>query len=141
MIKFSSLDYVILVVSDLSRSVTFYQDVMGMPLKHRAAEYAQFSIENIRFGLYTQEAMAATLGKKLPALTGGSCEIGFKVDNVDDAYKQLTERGAKPITPPTTRRWGQRSAYIADPDDHLIELAQQLHANPMANPTTPEADN
>jgi hypothetical protein len=26
--------------------------------------------------------------------------------------------------PPTTRSWGQRTAYVRDPDGNLIELAQ-----------------
>jgi len=29
-------------------------------------------------------------------------------------------------TPPTTRLWGQRTAYIRDPDGHLIELVQDI---------------
>jgi catechol 2,3-dioxygenase-like lactoylglutathione lyase family enzyme len=42
----------------------------------------------------------------------------------DAAYAELVAKGARPVTPPARRPWGQRTAYVADPDGHLIELAQ-----------------
>ena len=53
-------------------------------------------------------------------------EIGFKVPDVDAAFAELVAQGASPVTSPTTRPWGQRTAYIRDLDGHLIELAQDL---------------
>ena len=53
-------------------------------------------------------------------------EIGFKVDDVDRAYTELIGAGATPAVPPTDRPWGQRTAYVRDPDGHLVELAQSL---------------
>ena len=32
--------------------------------------------------------------------------------------------GAVPVIHPTDRSWGQRTAYLRDPDGHLVELAQ-----------------
>jgi catechol 2,3-dioxygenase-like lactoylglutathione lyase family enzyme len=72
--------------------------------------------------------MAKTLGLALdaPSSNAPGFEIGFKVDDVDAAESELVSRGASPVVPPTDRFWGQRTAYVRDPDGHLIELAQDL---------------
>ena len=81
-----------------------------------------------RLGFYTRAAMDRTLGFELrkPATDAAGFELGFKVADVDAAYAELTEKGAAAATRPTTRPWGQRTAYVRDPDGHLIELAQDL---------------
>lgn len=45
----------------------------------------------------------------------------YKVDDVDAACKSLTEQGLKLEFPPKDYYWG-RSAYLRDPDGHLIEI-------------------
>jgi catechol 2,3-dioxygenase-like lactoylglutathione lyase family enzyme len=72
--------------------------------------------------------MTQALGFSLtkPAADAAGFELGFKVADVDAAYTELIEKGAAAATPPTTRPWGQRTAYLRDPDGHLIELAQDL---------------
>jgi lactoylglutathione lyase len=127
-VKLAAPDYVILVVTDLEESLAFYTQVLGLQLGHRAQAYAQLQTGVTRLGLYTREAMAKTLGTPLaaPAPDAPGFEIGFKVPNVDSAYQELVERGAIPHVAPLDRPWGQRTAYLRDPDGHLIELAQDL---------------
>jgi len=55
---------------------------------------------------------------------GERFEIGFKVDDVDAAYDALIREGATGAVAPAQRPWGQRTAYVRDPDGHLVELAQ-----------------
>lgn len=128
---FTNLDYVVLIVENLDRAVRFYAQVLGLRLGHRSGEYAQFATGSTRFGLYTRKAMAATLGVPLtePAGDAPGFEIGFKVADVDRAFSEVTALGASPVAPPATRAWGQRTAYVRDPDGHLIELAQDLRSS------------
>src|SRR5688572_9244743 len=121
-----TLDYVVVLVDDLERSITFYRDVLGLALAHRSGPYAQFSTGATRFALYERSAMSGTVGRPLgaPDPSAPGFELGFKVADVDAAYAELIERGAEPFVPPTDRAWGQRTAYVRDPDKHLIELAQ-----------------
>ncbi|MBI2357913.1 MAG: VOC family protein [Deltaproteobacteria bacterium] len=131
MMEFTSLDYVVVIVEDLDRAVKFYTEILGLPLGHRSGDYAQFSLGTTRLGLYTRAAMSMTLGKPLrsPSPDAPGFEIGFKVSDVDGAFSELTALGVTPVMPPTTRPWGQRTAYVRDPDGHLIELAQDLRAS------------
>jgi catechol 2,3-dioxygenase-like lactoylglutathione lyase family enzyme len=64
-----------------------------------------------------------------PAASAPGFEIGFKVADVDAAFAELVARGAPPVAPPTDRFWGQRTAYVRDPDGHLVELAQDLRSS------------
>lgn len=126
--QFELADYVIIIVEDLDRSLGFYRDVLGLTLGHRAGDYAQFNTGATRLSLYTRRAMVDTLGVEIePApKSAPGFELGFKVDDVDAAYADLVNHGATPMTPPTSRAWGQRTAYLRDPDGHLIELAQAI---------------
>ena len=55
---------------------------------------------------------------------------GFPSDTFDntpakmsaEVFKNALDNGAKPVLPPTTEPWGQRTCYIADPDGNLIEI-------------------
>ncbi len=126
--KLTALNYVILIVDDLDRTLSFYTQVLGLRLGHRSGEYAQLDTGTTRLGFYTRTAMAQALDSSLtkPATDAAGFELGFKVANVDAAYAELVEKGAMAVTPPTTRQWGQRTAYVRDPDGYLIELAQDL---------------
>ena len=126
--KLTALNYVILIVDDLDRTLSFYTQVLGLRLGHRSGEYAQLDTGTTRLGFYTRTAMAQALDSSLtkPATDAAGFELGFKVANVDAAYAELVEKGAMAGTPPTTRQWGQRTAYVRDPDGYLRELAQEL---------------
>jgi len=119
-------DYIILIVEDLDRALEFYTGVLGLNLKHRAEAFAQLETGATRLGLFTREAMATTLEMdlKAPDKNAPGFELGFKVDDVDEAFRELRKNGAAEVIAPTDRPWGQRTAYVRDPDGHLIELAQ-----------------
>jgi lactoylglutathione lyase len=134
-LNLSAPDYLILIVADLDRALGFYVDVLGLRLGHRSGDYAQLDTGTTRLALYTRSAMAKTLAMALdsPPSNAPGFEVGFKVTNVDAAFNdtnvdaafnELIARGAHPVMPPTDRFWGQRTAYLRDPDGHLIELAQ-----------------
>jgi catechol 2,3-dioxygenase-like lactoylglutathione lyase family enzyme len=126
--KLSAPDYAILIVRDLDRALDFYTGVLGLPLGHRSGDYAQLQTGATRLALYTRSAMEKILGMSLqpPAANAPGFEIGFKVVDVDAAFAELVAGGAAPIVPPTDRFWGQRTAYVRDPDGHLVEIAQDL---------------
>jgi lactoylglutathione lyase len=123
-----ALDYLVLVVTDVERSVRFWRDVVGAEHQHTSGDYAQFRIGEVRLGLFGATAMAETLGRpvQVPEPGRAGVEVGFTVDDVDEAYDDLVGAGAAPVTPPGDRPWGQRTAYVADPDGYLIELVRPL---------------
>lgn len=121
-------DYVVVLTDDMDRALGFYCDVLGLPLGHRSGPFAQLDTGRTRIALYEREAMADTLGFEIrrPGAEAPPFELGFKVDDVDGAYAEIVRAGAEGVTPPTDRPWGQRTAYVRDPDGNLIELVTQI---------------
>ncbi len=121
-------DYVVLLVFDLDASLAFYTESLGLRLAHRSGSYAQLDTGRTRISLYHRDAMGDVLGTALEAPPRGapSFELGFKVSDVDAAFRVLVCAGAESACVPTDREWGQRTAYVRDPDGYLIELAQSL---------------
>jgi lactoylglutathione lyase len=120
-------DYIVLVVADLDAALQFYVGLLGLPLAHRSGPYAQLATGTTRLALFERGAMASTLGAAQlcpPALDAPGFELGFKVPDCDVAFAELVDGGAHPVTAPTDRAWGQRTAYLRDPDGHLVELAE-----------------
>jgi catechol 2,3-dioxygenase-like lactoylglutathione lyase family enzyme len=123
-----ALDYLVLVVTDLDRSVRFWRDVLGVEHQHTSGDYAQLRLGDTRLGLFVEGAMSDTLGRevRVPTMGAAGFEVGFVVDDIDDVYAQLVADGAEAVTAPADRPWGQRTAYVADPDGYLIELVRPL---------------
>lgn len=126
--RFDAPDYVVLVVEDLDRALAFYCETLGLPPAHRSDPYAQLDTGRTRLAFYQRDAMSETLGFEAapPDPDEPGFELGFKVDDCDAAYEELVAAGVASVTPPTDRPWGQRTAYLRDPDGHLVELAQDL---------------
>lgn len=126
--KLRTLSYTVLIVEDMERALHFYVDVLGLPFGHRSGGYAQLETGSTRLSLYTREQMQETLGRALETPDAGApaFEIGFLVEDVDDAYREVLDAGGASVAPPTDRFWGQRSAYVADPDGNLVELVQPV---------------
>jgi len=122
------LDYVVLIVADLERALAFYTETLGLVLQHRAEKYAQMKAGTTRLSLYTRDAMTETLGMAInaPSPAAPAFELGFKVSDCDAAFAELVAAGAVAVVPPTSRSWGQRTAYVRDPDGNLIELAEDV---------------
>ena len=128
--KLKAADYVVLIVTDLDASVKFYTELLGLPLHHLApnGKFAELDTGVTHIALYTREAMSETLGREIsaPDRNHPGFELGFKVDDVDAVFAEVVAAGAEAAVPPTTKFWGQRTAYVYDPDGHLVEFAQEL---------------
>ena len=121
----SSVDYVILYVRNLDVSIAFYRDVVGLPFKFRQSTYAEFATDGTKFALFEQSAVPDLIGR--PVTEGGpSGEVAFVVDDVDGEAERLSAAGVRILSPPVDRPWGHRTLYVLDPDEHVVEFAQEI---------------
>ena len=118
------LGYVVRFVGTLGPAVDFYAGVLGLTLTKRAEHWAQFDCGSLRFGLYVRGAMAEALGVDDAALgeAPGALELAFEVADCDAAYAAALVAGARSFRAPQNRPWGERTAYLLDPDGALVEL-------------------
>jgi lactoylglutathione lyase len=118
------LDQVILYVSDLQASIAFYRDVLELPFRFSEHGYAEFLMENAKLGLY-ERGRARELTRREPP-PGGAAEVLFVVEDADRWAGRLRDAGAEVLAGPEDHPWGHRTVHVADPDGHVVELAQEI---------------
>ena len=130
--KFSNVR---LLAGDFDASYHFWRDVMGLTAAFGPdfpggiPGYAYLTIGDVGVELMRPEDFAAALGAPVPPAEPSSLEavLVIGVDDVDATYADLVGKGARSIKEPTDRpQWGARTAHIADPDGHLIELFTRI---------------
>jgi lactoylglutathione lyase len=124
---FQQLDYTMVVVSNMERSVEFYRDKLGLPLKFQTPEWTEFATGATTLALHGGGVVPTTPPAGDPTKHAGSCSIGFNVENVDKTYEELQTRGIRFVMPPTQREGeGIRLAVCIDPDGLPIAFAQTI---------------
>ena len=115
-------------VNDMAAMVRFYRDVLGFEIKDdENAQNVMLEKDGTLFMLYRRtdfEKMTSSRFNYAEKING-HFEVALSVENfaaVDKTFAQVASKGAKPVMPPTTEPWGQRTCYIADPDGNLIEI-------------------
>ena len=83
--------------------------------------------EDTLFLLYGRNDFEKMTSRKYEYIKGlnGHAEIALYVDTfkeVDIEYEKTISKGAVPVLEPETDPWGQRTCYIADPEENLIEI-------------------
>lgn len=123
-------------VSELARSTAFYE-ALGFRRRARGADgVAFFDAGGVILSLWS----AAEMGKDAGVAVGrpGSfrdVSLAWNVgstEEVDRTVERAAAAGAQILRKPATVFWGGYTAYFADPDDHVWEVAY--------NPTFPLSD-
>jgi Lactoylglutathione lyase and related lyases len=125
---------ILLVVSDIARSRSFYRDVVG------ATVFREYGGTSCVLRFKESWLLLVTGGEPTPDKPGVtfappvdlarvSHELTIRVPNCRTAYQSLRSRGAPFLTPPVESDWEIR-AFFFDPDGHLLEISE-------AKPVTP----
>jgi lactoylglutathione lyase len=124
---FKQIDYTMVVVSDMQRSVEFYRDKLGIPLKFQSPQWTEFATGATTLALHGGGVPAAGPPSGDPSKTAGACSIGFNVHDVDKTYEELKAKGINFVMPPTQRETeGIKLAVAVDPDGLPISFAQLI---------------
>jgi len=108
--------------------IRFYRDVLGFEIKEAEDTSNVYLVKDgTLFLLYGRKDFEKMTNRKYEYIKGlnGHFEIALYVDTfeeVDRAYEKAISKGAKSVLPPETEPWGQRTCYIADPENNLIEI-------------------
>lgn len=123
-----------LLVSDFAAAVHFWRDLMKLPLQFQdeALGYAYFDAGKVGLELMKHDDFASAIGEvtPVPVPQGRQVVIDFRVDDVDTTYAELVAQGVTSVSRPQDRPlWRARTAHIADPDGHVIEIYTSLPAD------------
>ena len=122
-----------LLVGDFQAALHFWRDLMKLPVQFEdeSVGYAYFDTGKAGLELHVRDQFASAIGEATPVAEpqGRQVILDFRVENVDTAYAELVAQGATSVSAPTDRPvWNARTAHIADPDGHVIELFTSLPA-------------
>jgi lactoylglutathione lyase len=121
---FNKVDYVMITVSNMARSVAFYKDKLGIPMKFGTPEWTEFQTGTTTLALHGGGQPSST-PRDPSTHVAGTCSIGFNVDNLDLVYEQLQAKGVVFVMPPTAREGEDIKLAIAlDPDGVAISFGQ-----------------
>lgn len=132
-----SLDHVGVSVADLSRSESFYRDLLGFDAVEDRFVLAQHGLRGVvlrngagaRIELFEKQGAVARPAVSHPAdgaALHGWFQAAFRAHDVEQEFSRLVSAGAAPVLAPFMAPDGQsRVAFIADPDGNLIELVER----------------
>jgi lactoylglutathione lyase len=121
---FNKVDYIMITVSNMARSVAFYKDKLGIPMKFGTPEWTEFQTGTTVLALHGGGTPKEAAGDP-KVHYAGTCSIGFNVDNLDLAYEQLQAKGVEFVMAPTARPGeGLKLAVAVDPDGFPISFGE-----------------
>jgi lactoylglutathione lyase len=116
------VSYAIVFVGDMKRSVAFYRDVIGLPLKFESPGWTEFSTDGATLALHLAEAAGAKYDpEKVPA---GHCRPGLRVPDLDAFHQRMLENKVPCLQAPT-KVFGSRVAQYVDPDGLGISVGEE----------------
>lgn len=120
------IDYAMIIVSNMERSIEFYRDSLGIPLKFQSPDWTEFQTGTTTLALHGGGVPRERKGGNADK-DAGTCSIGFNVSDLDQTYEDLKSKGVIFVMPPTPRDdQGIKLAVAVDPDGLPISFAQYL---------------
>ena len=121
----------ILYVADQEKSKIFYTQILNKTPSLHVPGMTEFLLDsNVKLGLMSENGINKILAGKTPHPNIGNgtprCELYLKLGNVNYHYQNALKAGAKAVSEPSPRDWGDIVAYVADPDGHIIAFAEKL---------------
>jgi catechol 2,3-dioxygenase-like lactoylglutathione lyase family enzyme len=106
-----------LVVTDINRSIAFYDEVLGFDVDFRHADFYAGVVRSgwsihLKLGSPSDEVRKNKRTKE-------HLDIIFSVDGIEDIYRELSDKNVEFVQPLREMPYG-KEFYIADPDGYII---------------------
>jgi predicted enzyme related to lactoylglutathione lyase len=120
--SFRKLGAVILLVSDMNKSVQFYKEILNIPLKKKSDEWTEFFNKETVLALHPAK-------NKEKVKSGQHILVGFSASDFEQTMRNLQDKKVIFFKNPREEGFGKH-AIIEDPDGHLISIVK-LKENPL----------
>ena len=115
------VNYAIVFVSDMRRSVSFYRDTIGLPLSFESSEWTEFATEGATLALHLAESSTPMSADDGPR--AGSCRPGLRVQSLVEFHRRMIEHNVRCLQEPRDV-FGSRVAQYADPDGLTLSVGE-----------------
>lgn len=136
----TTVDQFCINVTDLDKSVHFYETVLGLKVTHR------IETEDFREVVLSGETggriqLARHHAQKGPIDHGNAFwKLYLQSDDCKALYDRCIAAGAESITPPTRlEHWPVTAAFVRDPDGYMVEILETHGESPaVSGPLAPK---
>lgn len=119
---------------DLPRTLAFYRDRLGFRVTFSFPEDDEPAFVALQLGQGAELALADVSdpeaihlhGKSVRPATGHGFELCVYADDVDAAVEELRTAGVPVLAEPADQPWGERMAYVEDPEGTPVMLCAGL---------------
>jgi lactoylglutathione lyase len=125
----TSIDQYCINVSDLEKSVHFYETVLGLEITHR-----------IEIPDVTEVVLSGEDGNRIQLawhhdhegpIDHGNAFWNLSTDDCEGLYRRCIDAGAESISAPERLAdWPVTAAFVSDPDGYQVEILQHHEATP-----------
>ena len=116
----------LIAVRDMEKSLKFYHDILEQDVRD------DFGTNKVLSGglcLQTLSSWATFINREESGISfgGGEFELYFETDDMEAFAEKLEAYGGiSYVHPVSMQSWGQRSIRIYDPDNHIIEIGENM---------------
>lgn len=124
-----TLHQTFLMVSELDRTVEFYEQALGVAVTRRGDRSAEFDTGECTL-VVEEDFDAETLagfGLEPPGDDrGDGLIVVLEVDDVEAVHERAASAGAEVLMEPREVDWGRKMFLVADPDGYVIEVSRTV---------------
>jgi len=127
---FKKIDYTMIMVTDMKRSLHFYRDILGLRVRFESEFWTEFDTEGTTLALHGGARPSPEAASAKEEKLAGTVAIGLNVSNLEGTVRMLKGQGVRFVMEPTVREGeGIRLAVFVDPDGLPISLAEPVEKN------------
>ena len=113
---------VILAVKDLDKSIKFYNEIIGLPIKDQRKTWVDLGTSGALLSLHPASLTAQHVGSSIE----NGISLGFIVGDLKSALEEVKTKGVKVYRDIIEKDAG-KNAVILDPDEYLISLFEPTY--------------
>ncbi len=130
-------------VSDMDKAVAFYENILGLKKTYEHPVWTAFDVGGTRFALAASGTKRSMESAKL-CTSCSLCVLRYvagrtkqdkekptatsvlylEVEDLNEIYETLKEKGTKFVAEPRKQGWGGRTAVMLDPDNNILVLSE-----------------
>jgi uncharacterized glyoxalase superfamily protein PhnB len=120
MMRLRNLSYVTLWAVNFEQEKNLYKEILGLPVTQENENFIMFDTKGSRLAFHRL--------KKSSRLDRQTVELHLEVEDVDEVYSGLQDKGVKFADKPANRPWGNRMASFRDAEGYVVEIVGPVKA-------------
>jgi uncharacterized glyoxalase superfamily protein PhnB len=129
-----ALGYVILYVNDVAATLAFYEAAFGLSRRffhdENGKAYGELETGATRLAfasvVLAEEHLKQSIVAAAPDKAPLGVEVALVTSDVPALFARALQAGAKALSQPESKPWGQLVAYLRDMNGHLVELCTPM---------------